>query len=79
MKESGRKLRNFTREASDRWQRIPSRAQAKILGAVWCGHCLGAVPMSLVKGEMRGDFLRLEGTCKICGKRIVRAVEPEDH
>lgn len=68
----------FTPEASLRWRRIPRRMQTRILSTVWCGQCLGAVSMTLVAGEMRGDFLRLEGTCKLCGKTIVRAVEPED-
>ncbi len=68
----------FTREAQSRWDKVPRWAQEKILDNVWCGGCLGSVPINLQWGKMKKDLLVLKGICKVCGRDIVRVVEPED-
>ena len=67
----------FTPKAAKRWKMIPQWAQEKILANVFCGKCLGSVTIILEKAEMRNKDLILMGTCKICGKKICRVVEPE--
>jgi hypothetical protein len=68
----------FTPQAQRRWDKIPKWAQERILNNVFCGGCLGSVPINLQSGKMKKDMLVLKGTCRICGRDIVRAVEPED-
>ena len=67
----------FTPQAEKRWKMIPQWAQEKILANVFCGKCGGSVPIVLEKAEMRNKDLILMGTCKNCGKKICRVVEPE--
>lgn len=67
----------FTPMAQRRWDKIPNWAQERILANVFCGRCLGSVLINLQSGKMKKDLLVLKGTCKICGRDIVRAVEPE--
>jgi hypothetical protein len=68
----------FTPDAARRWKRIPQWAQEKILNHVFCGKCLGSVPIILETAKMRKKDLILRGKCKLCGKEICRVVEPED-
>jgi len=67
----------FTPEAARRWKRIPQGAQEKILDNVFCGKCLGSVPIVLETAEMEQEDLILRGQCENCGKSICRVVEPE--
>ena len=68
----------FTPEARSRWEKVPSWAQLKILESVWCVNCRQGVPMELGKGRMEETCLILEGTCKRCGDKVVRLLEPEE-
>lgn len=68
----------FMPDAARRWKRIPQWAQEKILNNVFCGKCLGSVPIVLETAEMKKKDLILRGKCKLCGKDICRVVEPED-
>ena len=68
----------FTPEAQRRWDKVPKWAQEKILANVFCGGCLDSVPIHLKSGKMKKDLLVLKGTCRICGRDIVRVVEPEN-
>ncbi|MBN2019258.1 MAG: hypothetical protein JW749_03435 [Sedimentisphaerales bacterium] len=76
MKDNGIESK-FTSEAQRRWDKVSKQSQGLILNNVWCGGCLGPVPINLQSGEMKKDLLALKGTCRICGKNIARAVEPE--
>jgi len=67
----------FTPEAAQRWNRIPSWAQEKIVDSVFCGRCIRSVPIVLEKAEMKGKRLVLRGTCRNCGAEICRVVEDE--
>ncbi len=69
---------NLTPKAKARWQKVPSWAQVKILDSVWCGTCLQGVPMELASGKMEDDCLILNGTCKKCGNKVARLIEPEE-
>jgi len=68
----------FTPKARRRWEKIPEWAQKKILDNVFCGKCLGSVPILLETTEMKGKDLILRGKCQHCGKDICRVVEPDD-
>lgn len=68
----------FTPEGRHRWEKIPEWAQKKILDNVFCGRCLGSVPIFLETAEMKGKDLILRGKCQHCGKDVCRLVEPED-
>jgi hypothetical protein len=67
----------FTLEGQRRWDRVPKWAQEKILANVFCSGCLDSVPIHLKSGKMKKDLLVLKGNCRICGRDIVRVVEPE--
>jgi hypothetical protein len=67
----------FTLEAARRWQTIPPWAQKKIVDNVFCGRCIGSVPIVLEKAEMEGKSLVLRGTCKNCGAEVCRVVEDD--
>lgn len=67
----------FTKEAKERWNRIPKSAQGQILENVFCGKCKGAVPIVLQSAAMEGDSLILRGKCKVCGSEVCRVVEPD--
>jgi hypothetical protein len=49
----------FTPQARHRWKKIPKWAQKKILDSVFCGRCLGSVPIVLETAEMNGKDLIL--------------------
>ena len=78
MTDSTMNVPDFTPDARARWEEIPSCAQTKILDAVWCGNCLKGVPIIFARGRMKRDALLLRGTCKHCGREIVRSIEPEE-
>jgi ribosomal protein S26 len=77
MTDSIIKFPDFAPDARARWEKIPDWAQTKILDAVWCGNCRKSVPIELAQGRMKRDSLILKGTCRHCGKEIVRSIEPE--
>jgi hypothetical protein len=68
----------FSKEAKERWNRIPKSAQDQILKNVYCVKCLGAVPIILQSAVMERDDLILRGKCKVCGQEVCRLVEPEN-
>ncbi len=68
----------FTQQARRRWEKIPEWAQKRILDNVFCGRCLGSVPIILETAKMKGKDLILRGKCQHCGKNICRVVEPEE-
>ncbi len=68
----------FTVKARELWNKIPPFLRDQILHAVWCSQCRKGVLMDLKNGEMSGDTLVLGGTCRNCGHRVVRVIEPED-
>jgi hypothetical protein len=78
MTDSITKFPDFTHAARARWEEIPNWAQTKILDAVWCGKCLKSVPIIVAQGRMKQGCLLLRGTCKHCGKEIVRSIEPKE-
>jgi len=69
---------DLTPEAKRRWDKVPKWAQAKILESVWCKNCLQGTPMRVSKGRIENQCLILEGTCKKCGNKVVRLIEPEE-
>ena len=69
----------FTKEAKERWNKIPKSAQTKILNNVFCGKCLNSVPIVLKMAKMERADLILRGKCKICGHEVCRLIEPENN
>lgn len=68
---------SFTKEAKERWSRIPKLAQDQILKNVFCGKCIGASAIVLESAVMERNDLILRGRCKICGQEVCRLVEPD--
>ena len=66
---------DFTPPARRRWDRIPSKLQAMLLGNVWCRCCREAGGMRLLSGKIEKKQLVLHGTCETCGKPVARVVE----
>lgn len=69
----------FTKEAKERWDKIPKSAQTQILNNAFCGKCLNSVPIVLETAKMQRDDLILRGKCKVCGHEVCRVVEPENN
>ncbi|MBF8277565.1 MAG: hypothetical protein HW390_2638 [Candidatus Brocadiaceae bacterium] len=69
---------HFSRDAMERWNKIPKSAQVLILANVWCGGCSGTASIVLESAEMERCDLILRGKCKTCGHEVCRAVEPEN-
>jgi RNase P subunit RPR2 len=78
MTDSTTKFPDFAPDGRARWEEIPNWAQTKILDAVWCGNCRRGVPIELVQRRMKSGSLILKGTCRHCGKQIVRSIEPKE-
>lgn len=68
----------FTKDAKNRWGKIPSWVQVQILDNVFCGKCLDSVTILLETANMEGSDLILRGKCKVCGQEVCRLVEPEN-
>ena len=65
----------FTPAAKKRWERIPPKLQAMLLGNVWCRTCREAGDMVLLSGKIEKGQLVLRGTCTACGEPVARVVE----
>jgi hypothetical protein len=65
----------FTPAAKKRWQRIPPKLQAMLLGNVWCRTCREAGGMRLLSAKIEKGQLVLRGTCAACGEPVARVVE----
>jgi hypothetical protein len=78
MKDSGIPFPEFTPQAKKRWDRIPTDIQPRLLDNAWCRTCSSSTSMNLLNGKMKSTFLILEGTCKTCGNKVLRTVEPEE-
>lgn len=65
-------------EAKRSWDQIPESDRKEILDSVWCAHCTGVTSMQLREGKMSGRSLVLHGTCKKCGGKAARVIEPTE-
>ena len=68
----------WTREAKERWNKIPKWAQARILENVWCVNCRDETTIILESAKMEKRVLVLSGKCKLCGHEVCRGIEPEN-
>lgn len=69
---------HFSREARERWIKIPKFAQDRLLENVYCVKCADMVSIILETANMEQHSLILRGKCKTCGGEVCRLVEPED-
>ena len=67
----------LTPAAAALWQRIPARAQTKLLANVWCSHCGRAIAIADFRGDVVSGDLVLMGTCPVCGAPVKRLIESE--
>ncbi len=69
----------FTTQAAVLWGAIPLEAQERILKNVFCIKCRTAVKIVNFTGtvEKNGDLI-LEGSCAVCGQKVVRVVETSE-
>jgi len=65
----------LTPAAKRRWERIPPKLQAMLLGNAWCRTCREAGGMVLLSGKIENGQLVLRGTCAACGEPVARVVE----
>jgi hypothetical protein len=65
----------FTPAGKKRWERIPPKLQAMLLGNVWCRTCREAGTMRLLSAKIEKGQLVLRGTCTACGEPVARVVE----
>ncbi|MBK5275188.1 MAG: hypothetical protein JJE30_09080 [Desulfuromonadales bacterium] len=71
-------LPKLTVEARKRWGQIPEQDRIVFLDNVWCGECHTGASMQLCEGKISGRLLVLSGTCKKCGGKVARVIEPEE-
>jgi hypothetical protein len=64
--------------AQKRWNQVPEMVRKDIMDQVWCTHCRNSTPVQLREGEKSGRFLVLQGTCKKCGSKVSRVIEPDE-
>jgi hypothetical protein len=67
----------FTPEALELWNKVPSWAKDKILTNVWCRNCKITITIVNYSGEVKGSDLVLTGTCRTCGSKVARLLESE--
>jgi hypothetical protein len=68
----------FTQEAAILWSIISKENRQRILENVFCGKCRTTVEMVMFTGKLeRGDII-LEGSCAVCGARVVRVLETSE-
>lgn len=79
MKMIAPKRHHFTPRAQAVWDQIPQEAQARILNAVWCGHCRDSSSIVDYTGtwEKPGD-IRLQGFCAHCGHVVIHILEESE-
>ncbi len=68
----------LTGTAKNRWKQVPESVRKDIIDCVWCTSCRAGTPMQLREGEMSGRSLVLHGTCKKCGSKVSRVIEPDE-
>jgi hypothetical protein len=68
----------FSAEAAVLWSSIPTQGRERILKAVWCSNCRGAVTIVDFNGEARKGDLILTGKCAKCGGEVVRRLETSE-
>jgi hypothetical protein len=68
----------FSPEAAILWSSVPSDARHRILNAVWCSNCRGAVQMIDFTDQVEKGDLILTGKCTKCGGKVVRLLETSE-
>jgi len=68
----------FTTEAAILWGGIPIKIQEKILKNVFCFNCRAVVEIVNYTGIVETGDLILEGSCAVCGKKVVRSLETSE-
>ncbi len=71
-------LPKLTPDAKKRWNQVSEGIRKKITKSVWCTWCKAGMHMQLREGKMEGRSLVLWGTCKTCGRKVARVIEPEE-
>lgn len=66
-----------TPEAWSRWERIPTLNKSYILSHIWCPQCMRGKSADITMMFMQHENLIIQGTCKKCGGKVVRLVEPD--
>jgi len=66
----------FSAAAKKRWEALSEKTRQALLENTWCGECRDAVTMELTGANVEKRMLVLRGTCKRCGRRVARTVEP---
>ncbi|TWI77338.1 type I restriction enzyme S subunit [Desulfobotulus alkaliphilus] len=59
------------------WSQMSEEEKNYILSKVWCTRCRRLVELQLLDGRMEERSFILTGTCKTCGHKAVRVLEPE--
>jgi hypothetical protein len=70
----------FTTQAAVLWGAIPIEAQKRVLAAVFCVKCRGAVQIVNYSGTVakNGDLI-LDGSCAVCGHGVTRTLETSEN
>ncbi len=67
---------NFTDQAVQRWQSIPSDIRRFLITHVRCSSCRKEVTITNFSGVVRLGKLLLVGQCAECRSHIAREIEP---
>jgi hypothetical protein len=64
--------------AKQRWAELSSDSKKAVINSAWCTRCMDGTTIQISEGRMSGRSLVLRGTCKKCGGKVARTIEPED-
>lgn len=65
----------FSQDAMNLWNKIPSDIQNKLLSNVFCSHCKKVVTIVDFSAKMLDGNLLLAGKCKTCNNKVSRLIE----
>ena len=68
----------FTPQAAILWSAISKENQQRVLKNVFCGKCRTSVEMVQFTGKVEHGNIILEGSCAVCGGKVVRLLETSE-
>jgi hypothetical protein len=66
---------NFTPQARQLWENVPSHIRPRLLANVFCGECRGETTIVNFQGNVKQGMLVLEGSCQRCGSSVARVID----
>lgn len=66
----------ISKKAMNKWNKISSEVQLKILSNVFCSNCMKSVRVNIIDMRLdKEDNLIINGKCSICDTDVSRLIE----